>query len=181
MIREVDLVSYLPSFLAEFKETAVALKAANPEFVHLWKAFDRALYNEFIEMADEYGISRFEKILGIYPYSTDTLEVRRIRVQNRWLNKIPYTIRNLSEKISKILGNEYNFDIQADFENLYNLHLIIYTLNDSWNEELEYTLSKVVPTNIITNIVYEGIFAGQIFCGGKICESDIIEIRQRQV
>lgn len=61
MTREVDLVSYLPPFLAEFKEIAVTLKAENPEFVLVWNAAERVLQNEFIETADEYGISRFEK------------------------------------------------------------------------------------------------------------------------
>jgi hypothetical protein len=67
MIREVDLVSYLPPFIAEYKETNLTLTAENPEFVLVWKAADRTLKNEFIETADEYGISRFEKILHILP------------------------------------------------------------------------------------------------------------------
>ena len=32
MIREVDLVSYLPPFVGEYKETNLALTAENPEF-----------------------------------------------------------------------------------------------------------------------------------------------------
>ena len=67
MTREVDLVSYLPPFLAEFKEIAITLEAENPEFVLVWNAAERVLSNEFIETADEYGISRFEKILKILP------------------------------------------------------------------------------------------------------------------
>ena len=49
--REVDLLSYLPPFMAEFKEIAVTLDAENPEFVLVWKAADRVLQNEFIETA----------------------------------------------------------------------------------------------------------------------------------
>ena len=45
MTREVDLVSYLPPFLAEFKEIAVTLEAENPEFVLVWNAAERVLYN----------------------------------------------------------------------------------------------------------------------------------------
>ena len=43
--REVDLLSYLPPFMAEFKEIAVTLDAENPEFVLVWKAADRVLQN----------------------------------------------------------------------------------------------------------------------------------------
>ena len=56
MIREVDLVSYLPPFLAEYQETNLTLTAENPEFALVWKAADRVLTNEFIVTADEYGI-----------------------------------------------------------------------------------------------------------------------------
>ena len=78
MIRDVDLVSYLPSFIADYKEINLTLSAENPEFILAWKSADRALKNEFIATADEYGISRFEKILGIYPLKEDSLESRRI-------------------------------------------------------------------------------------------------------
>lgn len=61
--RIVDLVSYLPHFLAEYKEINAALTAENPEFQITWDAAKRVLYNEFIETADEYGISRFENFL----------------------------------------------------------------------------------------------------------------------
>ena len=82
MIREVDLVSYLPPYLQEYnQETVAALEAENPEFRLIWEASDRVLYNEFIATADEYGISRFEKILNILPSKEDTLESRRARVQ----------------------------------------------------------------------------------------------------
>ena len=53
MIREVDLVSYLPPFIADYKETSAALTTENPEFVLIWKAAERALYNEFIGTASE--------------------------------------------------------------------------------------------------------------------------------
>ena len=66
MIREVDLVSYLPPFMAEFKEIMATLEAENPEFVLVWEAADRVLQNEFIETSDEYGISRWERILGAF-------------------------------------------------------------------------------------------------------------------
>ena len=54
MAREIDLVSYLPPFMAELKEMAVVLEAENPEFVLVWEAASQVLRNEFIATADEY-------------------------------------------------------------------------------------------------------------------------------
>ena len=79
MIREVSLVSYLPPFMQDYKEPAAALEAENPEFTLVWKAADKVLYNHFISTADEYGIARREKLLGIYPSDDDTLDSRRAR------------------------------------------------------------------------------------------------------
>ena len=64
MIRKVDLVSYLPPFMAGYREVNIALAAEDPEFVLVWKGTDRVLSNEFITTADEYGIARFEKIFN---------------------------------------------------------------------------------------------------------------------
>lgn len=104
MIRDVDLVSYLPPFMAEYRETNITLTAENPEFVLVWKAADRTLKNEFIATADEYGIGRFEKILHILPSRNDTLESRRSRVQSRWFMALPYTWRMLIQKLTALCG-----------------------------------------------------------------------------
>lgn len=101
---KVDLVSYLPPFMADFKEITVTLKAENPEFVLVWVAAEQVLQNEFIETADEYGISRFEKILNILPSKEDTLESRRSRVQARWFNTVPYTMKALISKLIALVA-----------------------------------------------------------------------------
>jgi hypothetical protein len=178
MIREVDLVNYIPPFMQVYKEPTETLKAEKNEFKMLWKATDKVLHNRFISTADEYGISRFENILGIYPNANDSLETRRIRVQSRWFNKLPYTIRVLSEKIDKVLGGASDFEIYADFRDTYKLNLTVYTMSDNKNDELEYILSIIVPMNIATNIVYENFIKGTIYCGGAIIETDIITLRQ---
>lgn len=179
MIRDIDLVSYLPPFVAEYKETNIALTAESPEFVFIWKAADRALKNEFIATADEYGISRFEKLLGICPDASETLENRRARVQSRWCNAPPYTVRTLRYKLGELLGGEHNFSINSDFQNTYTLCLLVFSLDDSRIAELKHLLSAMVPSNVITDIIYEDVHKGTVCFGGAMQEADIIELRQR--
>lgn len=147
MIREVDLVSYLPPFLAEYKENTLALEAENPEFVLVWEAADRVLYNEFIAMADEYGISRFEKILNILPSKEDTLESRRARIQNRWFNVLPYTLKVLIEKMILIFG-ESNFSIKKNYQE-YQLEIITNFEQFGQVEELKQIIDTMIPCNIV--------------------------------
>ena len=179
MIREVNLVSYLPEFMQAYAEPVAALEGENPEFDIMWEAIDKTLCNRFISTADEYGISRFEKMLGLYPAHTDDLETRRVRVFNRWFNMVPYTIRTLTNKLKELLGNEYSFSLQRDFVTGYHLTVRVFSLKTQMNEEIKYLLETIVPVNISVSIIYEKVIEGTIYVGGIMSEADIIEIKQR--
>lgn len=147
MIREVDLVSYLPPFIAEYKETNITLTAENPEFVLVWKAADRTLKNEFIATADEYGISRFEKVLHILPSCDDTLESRRLRVQSRWFTTLPYTWRMFVQKWIALCG-ENNFTVTKQFD-FYRIDLDVQLELFGQVEELERIIETMLPCNMV--------------------------------
>lgn len=149
MTREIDLVSYLPPFLAEFKEIAVTLEAENPEFVLVWNAAERVLKNEFIETADEYGISRFEKILDILPSNEDTLESRRVRVQARWFNSIPYTMKSFLAKLIALCGDS-DFKVTKEYQN-YKVEILTNLELFGQVEELEHIIKSIIPCNIIVS------------------------------
>lgn len=170
MTREIDLVSYLPPFLAEFKEIAVALEAENPEFVLVWNAAEKVLKNEFIETADEYGISRFEKLLHIFPSTEDTLESRRARVQIRWFSSIPYTWRVFIERLIAICG-ENNFTLTKHFIDGYLLELEISLELYGQIEELERLIETMFPCNIafVAENSIPCFTEGFAFWGGGVC------------
>lgn len=147
MIKEVDLLGYLPLFMQDFKEIAVTLEAENPEFVLVWTAADQVLKNEFIETADEYGIRRFETMLGILPYEEDTLESRRIRISARWFNSISYTMKSLIAKLTTICIDT-DFVLTNDFETGYTLTVVTDLENFGQVDELEATLKAWLPANI---------------------------------
>jgi len=147
MVREVDLVSYLPPYLADYREVNITLAAENPEFHLVWRAADRILYNEFIATADEDGISRFEQMLGILSSRADTLENRRARVQNRWVTALPYTMKMLLKKLQIICGDT-DFELLDNFGEGYTL--ILHTNLEGFGkvDEVEDTLGAMVPCNI---------------------------------
>lgn len=167
MTRKVDLVSYLPLFMADFKEMSVTLEAENPEFVLIWKGADRVLANEFIETADEYGISRFEKILNILPSKEDTLESRRSRVQTRWFNTIPYTMKALIAKLEALCGDT-DFVITKDYEH-YKIDILTDLELFGQVDELEYIIDSMIPGNMIViskNIMPCAANGFSLFAGG---------------
>jgi hypothetical protein len=170
MIREVDLVSYLPPFMQQYKEPVAALKAEDPEFLIVWKAVDKILYNHFISTCDEYGIGRYEKMLGIYPTSEDTLESRRSRVQSKWFNTIPYTMRVFIQKLT-VLCNDTDFTLSHNFTEGYTLNIDTDLELFGQVEELEYIITTMIPENIVVisqnNIPCNAW--GSVFMGGGIC------------
>lgn len=176
MIREVNLISYLPEFLAEYKEIAASLEAANPEFTLMWNAADRTLHNEFIETADEYGISRFEKILNILPSKEDTLESRRARVQARWFNSIPCTLKTFIAKLVGICGKS-NFSVVKDYLN-YNIKFAVSLELFGQVDELERIIETMIPCNMTVNSANEikCTSEGKSLVGSGVSISEIIVI-----
>lgn len=176
MIREVNLQSYLPLFMREYQEIAATLDAENPEFRLVWDATNKVLYNEFIATADEYGISRFEQILGILPYKEDTLESRRSRVLARWFNEIPYTMKVLVTRLISICGDG-NFTVEPDFM---HYMLIINTELEMFGqvEELERLLDTMIPCNmiVISNNELEYDIYGKALIGIGLCVSQFFVI-----
>ena len=148
MIRDVDLVSYLPTFMQTYQEPVAALEAENPEFYLVWSATDKVLKNRFIETADEYGLSRFESLLGIHPSADDTLESRRSRVRSQWFNKVPYTMKCLLQKLT-VLCDGTDFVITNDFTEGYTLTLITNLELYGQVEELEHIINTMTPCNIV--------------------------------
>lgn len=176
MIRQVDLVSYLPMYLRKFLEIPATLEAEDPEFVLAWNAANQVLENEFIATADEYGISRFESILGILVSKEDTLESRRARVQARWFSSIPYTIRTFVAKLETLCGDT-DFELIKDFEEHYLLTL--YTNLELFGqvEELENIINTMVPCNIVVdckNSILCGVTGDLLFGGGLVYSDEFM-------
>lgn len=168
MIREVDLVSYLPPFMAEFKEITAALKAENPEFVRIWEATDRIIKNTYLETADEYGISRLEKILDILPSVDDRLESRRTRVQARWFHEVPYILKVLISKL-RILCEGDNFKITKQYED-YGIKIETQLETFAQIRELEQMIETILPCNIrtISENMLTSNLEGTVFLGGTV-------------
>ena len=169
MTKAVDLVSYLPPFMADFKEISVNLEAEKTEFVLVWNAADRVLQNEFIESADEYGISRFEKILNILPSTEDTLESRRARVQARWFNTIPYTMKAFLAKLVALCGDS-DFTVTKEYEK-YTVTILTNLELFGQVEELEHIIESMMPCNMIVISLNEipCDAKGFAFIAGGVC------------
>lgn len=144
--RKINLVSYLPSFLREYEETKAAFEAENPELELLWQEAAKVLNSSFIDRADEYGIRRFEKLLGILPDPDSDLEARRSIVLSKWLSKLPYTYRMLLKQLGIICGDD--FSVTKRFEADYFLRVVTHLRDYGKSLEVKKLLDEMIPANI---------------------------------
>ena len=103
---ERKLINYLPYQVREFQEYQGIATGEQPEFELAWNAQEEVFDNQFIDTAQDYGLSRWEKMLKIFPKGTDTLETRRARIKAQLNNFIPYTFRVLARMLTAIADGE---------------------------------------------------------------------------
>lgn len=146
MIRDVNLVSYLPPVLQKVREYQAITNAENPEFQLVIDESEKIKNNQFIETSDLVGISKFEKLLNIVPLADDTLESRISRIMTRWNDVVPYTYKALVQKLVQLCDG-LNFTINRNF-NEYKMEIITHLELSGQVDELQYLLGYMIPVNI---------------------------------
>lgn len=147
MIREVNLIGFLPEFVQEYREIRCIMDAENPSVQALEDETERIKDNQFIITCDLVGISRFENLLGITPSEDDTLESRISRVLVRWNDAIPYTWKVLIQKLNTLCGvGKYELIPEWDeYKLTIKTHMNLY----GSTEELDNILDNIMPCNIL--------------------------------
>lgn len=144
--RNVQIQNYWPRVIGDMRDFQEIAKGENPEFSQLWDAVERFIDDCFVHTASEYAIARWEKIYGLAPFSTDTLEDRRARILAAMSRQIRYTMRGLQKMLEALLGPG-NFRATANpvtstLTVLVNVR-VVHQLDD-----VRQLLDAVVPANL---------------------------------
>lgn len=145
MLRDVNLISYLPQFVQQYREIKQVMTAENPEIQVIEDESEIIKNNQFILTCNLIGIQRFEKLLGITPSEEDTLESRISRVMIRWNDVVPYTYRVLLQKLTTLCGT--NFEVIPKF-NQYEMKIITHLDLYGQVDELQNLIGYMIPANI---------------------------------
>ena len=172
-----ELIEYLPEFMREYREIKIICVKEQQQVEKIWEQCERIWDNQFIATADEYGISRFEKMLHIFPSKEDSLESRRERVQSRWLDAVPYTMRMLLKRLISLCG-ETDFQLTGNFEQGYTLILETSLKEFGKVAELEKIIASMLPCNITTSVHNETYadLKGTVWMFGTASVSESITI-----
>lgn len=176
MYRDMDLIKYLPPFLQKYREMVLVTNTENPEFQFAHDESERILNNTFILSADEQGIGRFEKILGIYVAKDESVEARRSRVMSRWNDISPYTYNALVSKLHS-LHNSDNFIINRNYQD-YEIEIITHLEVPGQVDELDRILDYIMPVNLVVdskNRIYCNA-EGDAYMVGGLAHAAIFEL-----
>lgn len=146
-----DIINQLPEWERDNYELQVISDAFSPILRELESDILQLSMDRFIETASEDTISRWEKLLGITPYATDSLDTRRFRVIVRKRERLPFTETWLKNQLETLLGAD-GFTMNLDPTNL-TLDVKISVNNQSNFETVKDFLERVIPLNVVFTVV----------------------------
>lgn len=145
-----NLIDYLPTVLRELEEFKELFKVEQKQVDELWDMIYGILNEAFIDTAEDTGLKRWETILNITPLDTDSVEVRRMRIQAKLIEDVPYTWNNLKKMLSSLCGEDgYILELKNEE---YTLVIKVALKSKKMKNEVADMCERVVPANLILDI-----------------------------
>lgn len=144
------LIDYLPPFIQEYKEIKAIMDAEQVSAENVWTDAESVLADQFVQDATENGVARYEKILGITPKGTYTLNERKFNIFARMNEQLPYTLESLESALISLCGED-GYTLKLD-TNAYTLTVKLALANEHNVEAVENLLKKMIPANLIRNV-----------------------------
>lgn len=114
------LLEYLPPFLREYYEFKQLCKSGDIEVSSIDKAVDWNFDSAFISDCDATVLSKYERLLGIIPTSSQSIENRRNKVLLQWNTVAIMTLPQFISKLQEYCGKD-NFTVDNSREQFYQL------------------------------------------------------------
>lgn len=116
------LLEYLPPFLREYYEFKQLCKSGDIEVSSIDKAVDWNFDSAFISDCDATVLSKYERLLGIIPTSSQSIENRRNMVLLQWNTVASMTLSQFISKLQEYCGKD-NIYVDTSRKQFYQLVL----------------------------------------------------------
>lgn len=164
------LIDYCPMVVRNIKEIREICSAEQPEINNMHREVDRLLANRFISMADEHGIERFEKELGIVPGDRQSVEDRRIAVMIKSVKK-NMSFRDIVTMLDNYQGET---ELVPDYE---KEELNVITRGNTESIEKIYeVLDEIIALNILICFMIRE--SGHVKAGIAWQDDEILELKE---
>lgn len=149
-IREVKIEEYWPLIVKNTEEFGQIAVAENPEFNQLAECIYRVLKDGFIHDATEYGVSRWENMLGLAVTADMTLDDRKAAILTYLSIKLPYTWRVLKRMLTGLLGED-NFEMSID-NDTQTVTIALALAVDHMRGKIDELCARVIPQNLVIDV-----------------------------
>ncbi len=144
------LFDALPPVLQRVRELARITGIEQELFDEAERQMARVLSEQFSAVAGEYGIGRWEELLGVMPSAGALLEERRRIVQLRLSEQLPFTMRRLREMLAGVAPeDEYMLELIPE-EYLLKVRLAL--SGKMYLAEMANVLRRVLPANMVLDL-----------------------------
>ena len=106
----------------------------------------QASHNQYVVTMNEPTINKWEVILGIVKGIDESLELRRIRIGSRLINRSPVNPGLLVERIDFLLGKS-NSKVEFSYKDSIVFITLFRGINESLLYEFELLLRRTIPAN----------------------------------
>lgn len=145
---------YLPEFIQEYREIKEVMNSEQVELDELWVAQTNTLNNSFVMDADEAGVTRYEKMLGIVKKPTESLEDRKFNIIVQINEQLPYTMTALNNKLENLCGADgYVITLSSA---IYTIAIKVALTAKNNFYAVQEMVKRILPCNLIytVSIIY---------------------------
>ena len=136
------ILNHYPPVIKQIKEMQQIAKAEDIEFSKLNVSINEVIRNMFVFTADETGVIRFEKLLGIKPKAAQSLDDRKIYI----LSMMNRRKMSLSELMAMLSNYSEGITILNDIA---NMEMIVEINTDAGSlDTLNSIIDEILPLNI---------------------------------
>lgn len=146
-----DYLSFLPKLWEQIGEASAIALAVNPELDAIKGKLRQLIYNRFPQTADEEGIARWEKLLGISSPLNSSMKARQEAVLAKLRTKPPINLLTLQGILEAYMGVPVTITV-----NDYTVH--VRYRGESRIQDLSplyATVYETIPANLIMTITYD--------------------------
>ncbi len=149
---------YLPERLQDYVEINAVDQVIKIELQSLMNHIKQNITNKAIKYADEAGVLRWEKILGVSAPLNSTLQARRDALTAKLMTKPPINLQVLKAIVEAYMGLEVDITVENFTVKIrYRGESRIADLNP-----LYATAYKIIPANLLMQIAYLWVTWGEV-------------------
>lgn len=171
------IIEYLPEFIQEYREVKELVNSEQVELDELWVEQTNTLNNSFVMDADEAGVTRYEKMLGIVKKPTESLDDRKFNIIVQINEQLPYTMTALNKKLENLCGVGGYVIILSSAIYTIAIKVALTAKNNFY--AVQEMMKRVLPCNLIytVSIIYNQHETLAAFTHGQLAAYTHYELR----